>query len=80
MWKTAACLFGVAALMSSPVLAREKPVSLKPPTCSSCGKETYGTAIDWEGSPAAAAKKAREDKKLVFVLHVSGHFEDAAFT
>ena len=50
------------------------------PQCSSCGKETYGTSIDWSGTPAEAAKKAREEEKLVFVLHVSGRFEDPRFT
>lgn len=49
-------------------------------TCGSCGKETYGTSIEWEGSPSAAAKRAAEEKKLVFVLHVSGNFEDPDFT
>jgi hypothetical protein len=29
--------------------------------------------------PTAAAK-AKADEKLVFVLHVSGHFEDPKFT
>lgn len=32
------------------------------------------------GSPSEAAKKAKDEQKLVFVLHVSGHFEDARFT
>ena len=50
------------------------------PACTSCGKETYGTSIAWNGSAAEAAKKAREEEKLVFVLHVSGHFEDPRFT
>jgi len=50
------------------------------PRCASCGKETYGTSIEWSGTPAEAAKKAKEEEKLVFVLHVSGHFEDPRFT
>lgn len=48
--------------------------------CGTCGKETYETAIRWEDSPNAAAAKARDSQKLVFVLHVSGNFEDPAFT
>ena len=51
-----------------------------PPECTDCGNETYGTTIQWMGSPAEAAKKAKEEKKLVFVLHVSGNFEDPKFT
>jgi hypothetical protein len=27
-----------------------------------------------------AAREAKEKEKLVFILHVSGYFEDAAFT
>ena len=50
------------------------------PRCSSCGNETYGTSIEWSGTPAEAAKKAKQEEKLVFVLHVSGHFEDPRFT
>ena len=50
------------------------------PDCTSCGKETYGTSIVWEGSPAEAAKRAEKEEKLVFVLHVSGEFEDPKFT
>lgn len=50
------------------------------PSCATCGKQTYGTSIRWAGSPSEAAHKAREEEKLVFVLHVSGYFEDPAFT
>ena len=40
----------------------------------------YGTAIDFLESPSEAAKKAAAEEKLVFVLHVSGNFEDPKFT
>jgi hypothetical protein len=43
-----------------------------------CGK--YGTSVEFVGSPAEAARQAKKDEKLVFVLHVSGHFEDPRFT
>ena len=48
--------------------------------CGKCGKQNYETTIGWEDSPSAAAQKAREKEKLVFVLHVSGNFEDPKFT
>lgn len=48
--------------------------------CGRCGKQTYDTSIVWEGGPSEAARKAKEQEKLVFVLHVSGNFEDPAFT
>lgn len=43
-----------------------------------CGR--HGTSVDFLDSPSEAARKARKEQKLVFVLHVSGHFEDPRFT
>lgn len=40
----------------------------------------HGTTIQFVSSPAEAAKQAAQEKKLVFVLHVSGYFEDPDFT
>jgi hypothetical protein len=40
----------------------------------------HGTAIEFVATPADAAKRAAEEKKLVVVLHVSGYFEDSSFT
>jgi hypothetical protein len=48
--------------------------------CTTCGNQSYGTSIRWAGSPSDAATKAKAEEKLVFVLHVSGHFEDPKFT
>jgi len=41
---------------------------------ASCGNN--GTAVHFEDSPSIAARKAKKEHKLVFVLHVSGLFED----
>jgi hypothetical protein len=41
---------------------------------------TYGTAIHFVSSPAIASGDALKQDKLVFVLHVSGNFEDPQFT
>jgi len=49
-------------------------------SCKTCGNKSYGTSVVWTGSPSEAAAKAKADEKLVFVLHVSGHFEDPKFT
>jgi len=38
------------------------------------------TELTWEKSPALAAEKARAEGKLVFLIHVSGNFEDPGFT
>jgi hypothetical protein len=45
------------------------------PTCGN-----HGTSIDFVDTPSEAAKRAKKEGKLVFVLHVSGHFEDPRFT
>ena len=44
----------------------------------SCG--SFGTSVEFVGTPSEAARKALKEEKLVFVLHVSGHFEDPKFT
>ena len=66
-------LFGLGWLSGLSTSAREKPDD-KP----SCGH--YGTSVEFYSSPSEAARKAKEEQKLVFVLHVSGHFEDPKFT
>jgi predicted outer membrane protein len=43
-----------------------------------CGN--HGTSVEFLDTPAEAAKQAKKEGKLVFVLHVSGHFEDPRFT
>lgn len=40
----------------------------------------HGTKIDFVDTPKEAAAQAKKEQKLVFVLHVSGHFEDPRFT
>ena len=65
----------LAAFAALPAAAQERA-----PKCGDCGTETYGTTVVWAGTPAEAAKRALEEKKLVFVLHVSGNFEDPGLT
>jgi hypothetical protein len=36
--------------------------------------------VDFLGSQAEAAREARRERKLLFVLHISGNFEDSKFT
>jgi len=40
----------------------------------------HGTAINFISTPREAAKVAAKERKLVCILHVSGHFEDPNFT
>jgi hypothetical protein len=78
--------FGLAAAvaLSSQSFAKDqaaKSKATKPvtkPSESSCGN--YGTRVDFVGTPSEAARRAKKEEKLVFVLHVSGHFEDPRFT
>jgi hypothetical protein len=48
------------------------------PAAPAC--ESYGTAVEFLSRPAEAARQALREDKLLFVLHVSGNFEDAKFT
>src|SRR5262245_1260810 len=41
---------------------------------------TCGTTIDFLSNLAAATARAKKEHKLLFVLHVSGNFEESGFT
>jgi hypothetical protein len=56
-----------------------KPTTADPtPAKPSC--ESYGTSVQFVSNQSAAARQALHDNKLLFVLHVSGNFEDSKFT
>lgn len=40
----------------------------------------HGTRIDFFSTPKEAARLAAKEGKLVFLLHVSGNFENPGFT
>jgi hypothetical protein len=63
------------SIKSNSVLAADVTPKKAEGTCGG-----YGTAVDFVGAPSEAARKAAKEEKLVFVLHVSGHFEDPRFT
>ncbi len=65
-WLTA----GLLAVTWAAVARADEPAS--------CGR--FGTSVAFEDSPSAAAKRAKKEEKLVFVLHVSGLFENSDFT
>jgi hypothetical protein len=51
------------------------------PASQTCPAPTWhGTAVNFVATPTEAARKARKDNKLTFLLHISGNFEDAEFT
>ena len=70
----------MARILLALVLMASVAAADESPACKTCGKQTYGTSVRWEGSPSDAAAKAKKEEKLVFVLHVSGYFEDPKFT
>jgi hypothetical protein len=39
-----------------------------------------GTSVEFVDSPKEASALAKKEEKLVFILHVSGNFEDPRFT
>ena len=43
-----------------------------------CGN--HGTSVEFRDKIKEAADLAKQEQKLVFVLHVSGNFEDPRFT
>jgi hypothetical protein len=43
-------------------------------------RENFGTTVEFARNPLEAARSAAAERKLTFVLHVSGNFEDARFT
>jgi hypothetical protein len=66
---------------TGPVPKGVKPAPVKPPAKEkgeSCG--AFGTSVDFVDTPSEAARLAKKQEKLVFVLHVSGNFEDPRFT
>ncbi len=43
-------------------------------------RQTFGTSVEFVSRPALAARQARDDQKLLYVLHLSGNFENDRFT
>jgi hypothetical protein len=75
----AGLIFGL--VVSSGGLRASPPTQVKKGevcTTDGCGK--YGTSVTFVETPSDAARQAAKEEKLVFVLHVSGNFEDPKFT
>ncbi len=75
-------------LNGKPATSGKSPRSVKPttperplpPDKTEGGCGSHGTRIDFVDTPREAAQIAKKEQKLVFVLHVSGNFEDPRFT
>ena len=66
--------FGLLASMGARADAKP-PEKEKAATCGN-----HGTSVEFKDTPSEAAREAQKEQKLVFVLHVSGNFEDPRFT
>ena len=73
MWTLA-----VAALISALLLSGARAAEPSKKADSDEGK--HGTAVAFVDSPSEAARLAQKQEKLVFVLHISGIFEDPGCT
>lgn len=72
---------------TSPPLKQHKGVDAEwtppwqqPPPPKQPVGETYGTQVLFLNNREAAADMARREHKLLFVMHISGNFEDSCFT
>ena len=68
-------------------LETAEPTASLTPTAPICANgqcptslPTYGTKIQWAASPANAYQRAKDENKLVFMMHVSGNFKIPGFT
>jgi len=79
-WNLRWLVLGVlAGACCVPALAREpNGGGIKPSGAATCGD--HGTSVHFEKTPKEAAQKALKEEKLVFVVHVSGIFEDTELT
>jgi hypothetical protein len=66
----------------TPLVAEPKPAPPQQPErpATPRAEEMYGTKVKFVNNPLTAGRKAAQDEKLLFVLHISGNFEDAGFT
>jgi hypothetical protein len=71
-------ILGLAAWGGLAVSAGGPTQPLPPKAEATCS--SHGTAVDFFDNVREAAARAQKEQKLVFVLHVSGHFEDPDFT
>jgi len=62
-----------------PDAERTPPWQLPPPS-KQPGGETYGTQVLFLNNRETAIDAARREHKLLFVMHISGNFEESCFT
>lgn len=68
--------------------ACDAKVNNEAPVCIECQKQaampegtaSYGTQVTFVDDPVVAAKQAKEQNKLMFMMTISGNFEESRFT
>ena len=76
-------LAAFAVLLTSPLLPNPAALAVEPALRAAAGpciEGICGTCVKFLNNPVAAAGTAGKNQKLLFVLHVSGNFEDSRFT
>jgi hypothetical protein len=75
-------ILGAAALKPANPPASPKANGPAPPEAqpSAVARQLHGTSVAFVSTPTEAARLAGREGKLLFLLHVSGHFEDPDFT
>jgi hypothetical protein len=77
------CVKWITAVLAATMLVasagakdQEKKPTVGDPESPGC----HGTTVNFVNTPSEAARQAKKEEKLVFVLHVSGQFEDPGIT
>jgi hypothetical protein len=72
----------VATQAEPPQAAQSGTEAAKPAVSKVCEKPSgmFGTSLFFAANPTEASKQAATQEKLVFLLHVSGDFDDPGFT
>lgn len=78
LWLALAVWLAAVGWTNQQTLAAPPNIDGQPAACDA--DRRFGTAIVWAESLDEAARLAKEQGKLVFVLQVSGHFARDAFT
>jgi hypothetical protein len=66
--------------LATPLVPKAVEAPREAEAASLCESENYGTSVAFLANPAEAGRQASRDSKLLFVLHISGNFEDRQFT
>ena len=75
-----ACAGGTCAAPATPLAVLTNSASDSAAGTCSAGLPTLGTTVRWMATPDEAGKRAEKERKLVFLIQVSGNFARQGFT